>query len=673
MAKEKGKLSQIRVRSMGDPGIDHESLQKCFKDYSQRDLGCFKLYQNLINVPFFLFPGDDSAVLFYELDPSCVLPITEVGEPKLGGNGSVKRIAIHHAHHNYDNVGKEHSSTYFAVKTLHFHSDDRFQKEVEALERLSTKPKYKSPDHLVPLELAYRHGDKCCLVFPWASGNLKEYWELHEKHASNHGHVVWFFKQCHGLALGLHRLHSPRSYARSATGNNSNIHTAEDILGDKYGRHGDVKPENILWFNNYNGDNDHLAICDFGSTEFNNLNTKSLVDANQVCGYSITYQPPDSHTDSKVGQKIDIWSLGCVFLEFVSWFLLGYGPTVEEFPKARMMANPESSNGIVRKDQFFQFVTARGGGGETLAKVNPGVIQWIEKLHDLHTCPDSIHEFLDLIQRRMLQPRAWDRSKSSDIRHQLLDIYQQCCNDHSYATAGHSKADREEVEDLRFHTSQHTDNQSSDLFPKVNDEMCTTAPSAAEFEKDIRDQSEVSNPRRHNFSNENETHNEGFVPAMPTHYTSGGTGSSNGLQQMITSDTTPCLTETGDIDVNPQNSTSEYPRVDAEREKFEDLAIMNMPPSTYNVSRDTIEKYSGAGEKAHTPIVRNPEEPREGNDSPRSDILIAGTSTETPSQCRNVERRTAFFERTKRVLDKTKKILALVSLKLRRPKRRTWD
>lgn len=271
------------------------------------------------------------------------------------------------------------------MKKLHVKNEDNFRREIEALERLSPKLKQNCPDHLVHLELAYRHGDECCLVFPWAGGNLKEYWKSHARNPNNHKDVIWFFKQCWGLALGLRRLHNPPSYA---TANDEDVEAAEDILAGaqdaKYGRHGDLKPENILWFDNYHGDQDHLAICDFGSTKFNSMYSKSLVDANEVSGYTETYQPPDNQFEPVVSQKFDVWSLGCVLLEFVSWFLLDYEKTVEVFPRERMMAIPGYPSHIITEDRFFCFDVSDSEGRGNSAMVKPAVI-------DVSIAPSTYH------------------------------------------------------------------------------------------------------------------------------------------------------------------------------------------------------------------------------------------------------------------------------------------
>lgn len=94
--------------SRADNTIDNRKLQQCFASFTYPQLLHFCYFQKLVNVPFFLFPAEDFNVSFYELDPECVLPFIDVGQPKTGAYGSVKKIIIHPAHHNYsrpNNVG----------------------------------------------------------------------------------------------------------------------------------------------------------------------------------------------------------------------------------------------------------------------------------------------------------------------------------------------------------------------------------------------------------------------------------------------------------------------------------------------------------------------------------------------------------------------------------------
>ena len=54
----------------------------------------------------------------------------------------------------------------------------------------------------------------------------------------------------------------------------------------------------------------------------------------------------------EISQNYDVWSLGCVFLEFLSWFLLGYDEAIDRFAQERA---DDSLQGNVKEDTFFTF------------------------------------------------------------------------------------------------------------------------------------------------------------------------------------------------------------------------------------------------------------------------------------------------------------------------------
>jgi serine/threonine protein kinase len=129
-----------------------------------------------------------------------------------------------------------------------------------------------------------------------------------------------------------------------------------------HGRHGDLKPENILWFKNYK-DNDHnsfmgvLKISDFGLTRFHKTASTSRTDP---FGISPTYRAPEYDVRKKVSQSYDVWSLGCVILEFITWYILG-SEEVQAFEHHRV----EDDNSIVKEDVFFNHVKKTGSDGQT--------------------------------------------------------------------------------------------------------------------------------------------------------------------------------------------------------------------------------------------------------------------------------------------------------------------
>jgi len=212
----------------------------------------------------------------------------------------------------------------FAVKKLLTDKEEDFKREVAMLRQLGGKK-----PHTVKLLATFRHGRTYSLLFPWAECDLLDYW----KRDGGHRHITppliaWVANQCHGLLDALHWIHDPRS-------------TVLDPYNQPlYGRHGDIKPENILWYKQ-NADGPHplasgeLVLSDFGLSSLNHNQSRSNVK-NGDFHHTTTYAPPESVLPNNViSRSIDIWALGCVYLEFVTWVVGGSG-LVGQFQQDRM-------------------------------------------------------------------------------------------------------------------------------------------------------------------------------------------------------------------------------------------------------------------------------------------------------------------------------------------------
>lgn len=87
------------------------------------------------------------------------------------------------------------------------------------------------------------------------------------------------------------------------------------------GRHGDIKPENILWFQTHDfndgqgTDRGKLIISDFGLTEFHRDETGLVSPLNKAM--SPTYSAPEFEVSETISQSFDIWSLGCVLCKYI--------------------------------------------------------------------------------------------------------------------------------------------------------------------------------------------------------------------------------------------------------------------------------------------------------------------------------------------------------------------
>lgn len=206
-----------------------------------------------------------------------------------------------------------------------------FDREAEALEYVRND----NNPHLIKLLATYYDESFYNLIFPWAAGNLQDYWQWHSK--AQRPTILWVITQCLGIAKALQRIHH---YSFPGEGGQA-----------KMGRHGDIKPENILWFpsETTSGTNDQgvLVLSDFGLTRFHH--TDSVHRTYRTLAASPTYRAPDFDLKERISPFWDIWSLGCVYLEFLTWYLQGY-KAVERFSEQR--ANQDFAP-YVREDKFF--------------------------------------------------------------------------------------------------------------------------------------------------------------------------------------------------------------------------------------------------------------------------------------------------------------------------------
>jgi serine/threonine protein kinase len=131
------------------------------------------------------------------------------------------------------------------------------------------------------------------------------------------------------------------------------FHGDHDPRRKKYGRHGDINPGNILWYDD-SDEAEHmltgtLKIADFGQAEVNSYLSKTK---RRDVANTLTYRPPECDAQpSIIRQPYDIWCLGCVYLEFVSW-LLGGSSLVIAFSRKRMTPDVFQCNRD--SDTFFQ-------------------------------------------------------------------------------------------------------------------------------------------------------------------------------------------------------------------------------------------------------------------------------------------------------------------------------
>lgn len=344
---------------------DHLDPVKCLDGWSSQQMEYFVLHQKRICVPFFQLPGEQ--IKFYCLHDNPILPFMDAGEneqqPIFCGSGSVRKVKIHSAQYTHTGGGKVSSvpcrqgfqaddwfqvqegiNKYFAVKELRVATKQAHDNEVDIFKKIGLARSHSSPRHLIQLQFSYLLGDRYYLVFPWADGNLRQFWEIQPSPSpADWKQSKWFFTQCAGLVRALRKIHHVHSTTMTKPKETIPLEELNSLFGGlvqgdspkEWGRHGDIKPENILWFQKHDGLTDFLVLSDFGLTSFNTADSRSKVHHDAITGFTGTYRPPEFDLQSEISQSYDVWSLGCVFLEFVSWFLLGFNQTEDSFTNWR--------------------------------------------------------------------------------------------------------------------------------------------------------------------------------------------------------------------------------------------------------------------------------------------------------------------------------------------------
>jgi serine/threonine protein kinase len=248
---------------------------------------------------------------------------------------------------------------FFAVKRLicprrlqnaNFEEEKKnmFNNEVHALKKFTNDANNK---HLIKLLATYYHQGHYHLIFPWADGsNLREYWEATDIPEHKYEKLLWIAQQVAGLTEALKKLHN-NEFGVNLEPGVINVPTSDMITG----RHGDIKPANILVF--YTKDGIVLKLSDFGLTRFHRMVTEHQLYL-KVDG-SKTYRGPEVDLRKGVDRLYDMWALGCVFLEFISWYMLGFKAGVEDFSQLRVKNHDGPSK--IPEDSFFNVATDDNG------------------------------------------------------------------------------------------------------------------------------------------------------------------------------------------------------------------------------------------------------------------------------------------------------------------------
>jgi serine/threonine protein kinase len=268
-----------------------------------------------------------------------------------------------------------------AVKEIRSDDED-LQKEVEKnwetelknLQEISRR----DHQHIVKFIAAFQKGEKRYLILKWADGgNLREYWAECRWRGINASMIKEMLIQLHGLADGLFLLHNYNG------------------TSDGY-RHGDLKPENILRCKSRDNPNGLgiLKIADMGLAKRHPFATNQRPNGTSTRFGTVRYEPPEALFSLKPRSRLyDIWSMGCIILEYLVWLL--YGPEeLERFHKS-------VRSGDARDVPLFD--TKPGLKGHRTI-IRPIVNDWMDHMTRDPECSKdtAIRDLLDLVKSKLL-------------------------------------------------------------------------------------------------------------------------------------------------------------------------------------------------------------------------------------------------------------------------------
>lgn len=226
-------------------------------------------------------------------------------------------------------------------------ANKKFQQEVQANRDL--------PEHerIVPLLTAFKHRGKYYQIFPRAGAHSLNYiWESYSPSGvSQKGTAIahwystkWLVNECCGITAALMTSHGLDGQDR--------LRKPPSLL------HADIKSENIFCFVAPEARETKLLLklADFG--EAKRISPGVPLIANQIA-HITTYRPPEHSPGMVITLNYDIWCLGCLFIDFVTWAVLGCAG-IDLFREARVdeQDHPAATEvpGQLIEDVFFKRV-----------------------------------------------------------------------------------------------------------------------------------------------------------------------------------------------------------------------------------------------------------------------------------------------------------------------------
>lgn len=237
-----------------------------------------------------------------------------------------------------------------------------------------------------------------CIIFPWADrGDLNNFWKEESTSQRTSAVFSWSLEQVIGLASAVRDLHGARC------------------------RHGDLKPSNILYFEE-NGTGT-LKIADLGVSKVHAKDTNLRQGITTTTASTRVYEGPEAYRPGVTGaprsRAYDWWTMGCIILEFVIWLLYDY-PALLSFVDER-------------KSEFQGYYRLKpGSDGKSKDwcddfERDPAVDSAIKLLReDARVKGTMLEELVNLVDEHLLLINPAKRYKAAEVTKELQKLFTQC-------------------------------------------------------------------------------------------------------------------------------------------------------------------------------------------------------------------------------------------------------
>ncbi|CAO2653752.1 Nn.00g031630.m01.CDS01 [Neocucurbitaria sp. VM-36] len=350
----------------------------------------------------------------YDEPSECIFPFqVDDGLPKVGAFSSVYRVRIHDDHQSNPKLRE------VAIKEIKVTrgndksgTDDAWDLEARALANINRL----NHKHITKCVAAIRRGDSRYFMFPWADGDsLRDYWDSKAQQSPSAELILQTLGQLRGLADALDSLHNCNSGHsdqddKKESNGEENLELPEiDVYDEndertvqvvsvnkKSIRHGDLKPENILRFLNDEPGLGTLKIADMGLAKQHIVETVNRTHLTSTRYGTIRYEAPEAVTAIRGGRSrlYDVWSIGCITLEFVIWILYGNDQLNNFYNQVKGDAK-----------QICQYFEIPETGEPKRAEIHRVVLQWINHIQNVDpecSQESAIHDLLKVVKEKLL-------------------------------------------------------------------------------------------------------------------------------------------------------------------------------------------------------------------------------------------------------------------------------